>query len=230
MGIRILLVEDEVNLLNTIRLNLEMEGYEVVAADTGTKGLNAFHKQRYHLIILDVMLPEIDGLNLCRMIRLENREVPVLFLTAKGTSEDKVQGLKSGADDYLTKPFHLEEFLLRVRALLRRGQKTGGDTALEAFQFGGNEIRFSTFEIVNRKGEVLTIGKKEIGLLRLLTSRNNEVVSREQILESVWGYDVYPSPRTIDNYILAFRKYFEENPKEPRYFHSIRGVGYKFTL
>jgi two-component system alkaline phosphatase synthesis response regulator PhoP len=229
MGTRILLVEDEINLLNTIRLNLELEGYEVITADTGTRGLQAFHRHRYHLIILDVMLPEMDGLNLCRLIRAENREVPLLFLTAKGSSEDKVEGLKSGADDYLTKPFHLEEFLLRVRGLLRRGQKPGDAADADTFQFNGNEIRFATFEIRNRTGEVIPLSKKEIALLRLLTSRKNEVVSREQILENVWGYDVYPSPRTIDNYILAFRKYFEENPKEPRYFHSIRGVGYKFT-
>ncbi|MFI5151361.1 MAG: response regulator transcription factor [Bacteroidia bacterium] len=229
MGTRILLVEDEINLLNTIKLNLELEGYEVIAADTGTKGLHAFQRHRYHLIILDVMLPEIDGFALCRLIRAENREVPLLFLTAKGTSEDKVMGLRSGADDYLTKPFHLEEFLLRVRGLLRRSKKPGDAAEGETYRINNHEIRFATFEIVNSDGQVIPLSKKEIALLRLLTGRKNEVVSREQILESVWGYDVYPSPRTIDNFILAFRKYFEDNPKEPRHFHSIRGVGYKFT-
>jgi two-component system alkaline phosphatase synthesis response regulator PhoP len=229
MGAHILLVEDEENLFKTIRLNLELEGYEVSSAVNGRQGLDLFLAGRFDLVILDVMLPEMDGFDVCRFIRKENKEVPVLFLTAKGSSEDKVQGLKIGADDYLTKPFNLEEFLLRVSGLLRRGQKTPIQKSLERFSFGGNEVHFSTFEISNSKGETFTLTKREVMLLKLLIERENEVVSREQILEAVWGRDVYPSTRTIDNYILAFRKYFEPNSKEPKYFHSIRGVGYKFT-
>jgi two-component system alkaline phosphatase synthesis response regulator PhoP len=229
MSTRILLVEDEENLLKTIRLNLELEGYTVITAETGTQGLTQFRGGRFDLVILDVMLPEMDGFALCRAIRMENREVPVLFLTAKGSSDDRVQGLKTGADDYLTKPFHLEEFLLRVQILIRRRLRTEGDQDVDKFRFGGNEIHFATFEIIDRNGDSFMITKREVMLLKLLIERKNEVVSREQILEAVWGYDVYPSTRTIDNYILAFRKYFEKNPKEPRHFHSIRGVGYKFT-
>ncbi len=229
MSTRILLVEDEENLLKTIRLNLEMEGYDVIGAETGKHGLDQFRAGRFDLVILDVMLPEMDGFAVCRCIRLENREVPILFLTAKGSGDDKVQGLKTGADDYMTKPFHLEEFLLRVQILIRRGQRTEGGKEMDTFSFGGNMIHFSTYEITDRNGEMYTLSKREVMLLKLLIDRKNEVVSREQILEGVWGYDVYPSTRTIDNYILAFRKYFEKNPREPRHFHSVRGVGYKFT-
>jgi len=229
MSTRILLVEDEENLLKTIRLNLEMEGYDVIVAETGKKGLDQFRGGRFDLVILDVMLPEMDGFTLCRTIRMENREVPVLFLTAKGSGDDKVHGLKTGADDYMTKPFHLEEFLLRVQILIRRRQRVEGVAEMDKFSFGGNEVHFATFEVLDRNGASYTLTRREIMLLKLLIERKNEVVSREQILEGVWGYDVYPSTRTIDNYILAFRKYFEKNPREPKHFHSVRGVGYKFT-
>lgn len=227
MNARILLVEDEENLQKTIKLNLELDGYYVLAVSDGKSAIDEFKKARFDLVILDVMLPEVDGYNVCRAIRIENREVPVLFLTAKGSSADKIEGLTIGADDYLTKPFNLEEFLLRVTILLRRGGYKNASTD-EAYSFGQNKVNFVTYEIVDLNGEAKQISKREISLLKFLIERKNEVVSREQILETVWGYDVYPSTRTIDNYILAFRKYFEENPKEPNHFHSIRGVGYKF--
>lgn len=224
---KILLVEDEENLLKTIKLNLELEGYLVSTAETGTKAIQEFGKAKHDLIILDVMLPGISGFDVCEYIRKENKDVPVLFLTAKGTSMDRVQGLKLGADDYLTKPFELEEFLLRVRNLLKRaGGKTNG---LENYTLGNYEINFSNYEVKNKNGEKRTLTNKEIQLLKLLIENKNKVVSRDVILENIWGADVYPTARTIDNYILAFRKYFENNPKEPQHFHSIRGVGYKFT-
>jgi two-component system alkaline phosphatase synthesis response regulator PhoP len=229
MSIRILLVEDEENLRKTIQLNLEMEGYQVETAATGTAGLDKGRSDNFDLIILDVMLPGIDGFDICKEIRLKDTEVPILFLTAKGSGEDRVKGLKIGADDYLTKPFNLEEFLLRVSSLTRRRLRTRMQQSTEIFRFGRNEINFKTFEILNLKGETYTLGKKEILLLKLLSEKENEVVSREEILEVVWGADAYPSTRTIDNYILAFRKYFEPQPRDPKYFHSIRGVGYKFT-
>jgi two-component system alkaline phosphatase synthesis response regulator PhoP len=228
MAKRILLVEDEKNLRKTIGLNLEMDGYEVITAETGKSGLDTFFASKFDLVILDVMMPEMDGFSVCKAIREKNKSVPVLFLTAKGSGEDKVEGLKIGADDYLTKPFHLEEFLLRVGILLRRSAYTDPHPGLEEFRFGPNSVNFNTFEITGMNGETHTISKREIALLKLLIERKNEVVSREEILESVWGRDVYPSTRTIDNYILAFRKYFEAQSREPRYFHSIRGVGYKF--
>lgn len=231
MSACILLIEDEENLLKTIRLNLELEGYQVHTAESGTVGIEGFRAGKYDLVILDVMLPGMDGFDVCKAIRKENKVVPVLFLTAKGSGEDKVHGLKTGADDYMTKPFNLEEFLLRVQILLRRGQKAEvREKAPDTFKFGPNQIDFLTYNIQDINGNTYTLGKRELQLLRLLIERRNEVVSREDILEVVWGQDVFPSTRTIDNYILAFRKYFEENPREPVYFQSIRGVGYKFVL
>lgn len=227
---RILLAEDEENLLKTIKLNLELEGYNVMAVDDGKKALDEFKARRFDLIVLDVMLPEIDGFSVCQTIRLENSQVPILFLTAKSSSLDKVQGLKIGADDYLTKPFNLEEFLLRVQILLKRSARnTSTENIKSNYQFGKNKVDFLTYNIIGTGGQEQQLSKREMLLLKLLIERKNNVVSREQILETIWGYDVYPSTRTIDNYILAFRKYFEQNPKEPRYFHSIRGVGYKFV-
>ncbi len=225
----ILLVEDEENLLKTIRLNLELEGYNVATATNGIEALKEFRKASFNLIILDVMLPEMNGYDVCEQIRKENATIPVLFLTAKGSSSDKIQGLKLGADDYLTKPFNLEELLLRVQILVKRGSpQKEADRSMESYFFGGNTVNFVTYEIIGINGKA-EISKKEIALLKLLIERKGEVVSREDILDSVWGKDAYPSSRTIDNYILAFRKYFEKNQREPIHFHSIRSVGYKFT-
>lgn len=227
--IRILLVEDEESLQEAIKLNLQMEDYNVTVAADGISALKEFRSSRFDLIILDIMLPEIDGFTVCQTIRLENNKIPIIILTAKDTPADKVQGLRLGADDYLTKPFNLDEFLLRVKNLLKRRADLPENGHSESFSFGNCEINFLTYEIKDVKGQRKELSKKEIMLLKLLTDRENQVVSRREILETVWGYDVYPSTRTIDNFILNFRKYFEENPKEPRYFHSIRGVGYKFT-
>lgn len=226
---RILLVEDEQSLAETIRLNLELEGYKVQHAADGKKALKAFHQERFDLLILDVMLPEMDGFTLCEAIRLENTEIPVLFLTAKHSSSDRVTGLKLGGDDYLTKPFNLEELLLRVQKLLRRTNRENETRAVINYRLGDFQINFS--EMVFSKPDTSTVNltKKENALLRLLIERKNEVVSREHILETVWGYDIYPSTRTIDNFIVTFRKYFEKDPGNPRHFHSVRGVGYKFT-
>lgn len=224
----ILLAEDEEHLSKTIRLNLELEGYAVTTADNGIEALKNFRKDTFHLIILDVMLPEMNGFDVCEQIRHENTIVPILFLTAKGSGSDKIQGLKLGADDYLTKPFNLEELLLRVRILIKRSNPEKEDKSMESYSFGGNEVNFITYEINGINGRT-ELSKREIALLKLLIERKGEVVSREEILDTVWGTDVYPSSRTIDNYILAFRKYFEKNQRDPVHFHSIRGVGYKFT-
>ncbi|MBL7775546.1 MAG: response regulator transcription factor [Saprospiraceae bacterium] len=225
---RILLVEDEPSLRDGIQVNLEAEGYEVITTGNGRQALDFIGGQHFDLLLLDIMLPEVDGLSITEQVRLSNQDVPILLLTAKDMPQDRVQGLKKGADDYLTKPFNLEELLLRVSNLLRRSQRVKGE-ALEVVEFGGNQINFETFEATNWAGQHLTLTKKESMLLKLLIERKNEVVSRNQILQAVWGYDVFPSTRTIDNFILAFRKYFEKTPKEPRFFHSIRGIGYKFT-
>lgn len=225
---RILLVEDEESLQDIIRLNLELEGYEVVAVANGRLALREFAEQRFDLVILDVMLPEVDGFTICQTIRLENTRVPILFLTAKSAVEDRVFGLKVGGDDYLVKPFDLREFLLRVQALLRRGEVEPRPD-IETFNFGRCSIDFRAFTVIGIKGKEHSLSQKEMALLRLFVERRNEVLSRDLILETVWGYDSFPSPRTIDNFILTFRKLFEENPSDPRHFISVRGVGYRFV-
>ena len=228
MAVRIFLVEDEVSIRDALKLNLELEGYEVVTTGDGKKVLKMFKEQHFDIVLLDIMLPEVSGLQLCEQIRLVDMDVPVIFLTAKDTTADKVLGLKKGADDYITKPFNLEELLLRIQILLKRSQgKTS--TSIESFEFGENKANFKTYEAFGKKGE-FKLTKKEAMLLKLLIERRGEVVSRQQILQSVWGYDVYPSTRTIDNFILSFRKYFEDNPKSPLFFLSVRGVGYKFVM
>ncbi len=226
---RILLIEDEEHLLEAIKLNLELENYQVTTAVNGKKGLKTYHEGRYNLIILDVMMPEMDGFQVCEMIRLENTEIPILFLTAKNTSEDRINGLKRGADDYLVKPFNLEELLLRVGILLRRSRPGVMVPSLNTYTIGENRIDFTRYEFTGPDDVLHALTRKETLLLKLLIERKGEVVSREMILDRVWNYDVYPSTRTIDNFILSFRKYFEDDPKNPKYFHSIRGTGYKFT-
>lgn len=228
MNIRILLVEDEPAIAETIKLNLELEGYSVIMANDGIKALKTFKTGRYDLVILDVMLPEMDGFTVCEAIRLENNKVPVLFLSAKNTSADRVAGLRLGGDDYLVKPFNLEEMLLRVNILLKRTMSSDG-ISLTHYDLNGFLINFSEYEVIKPSGEALPLTKKETALLRLLIERKNEVVSRNHILKTVWGYDIYPSTRTIDNFILTFRKYFETDPSRPRYFHSVRGIGYRFV-
>ena len=224
---RILLVEDEESIRDLVKLNLELEGHEVVAKKDGRTALQSFQGEYFDLIVLDVMLPEVDGFQICEQIRLTNVDIPIIMLTAKDSPMDRINGLKKGADDYLTKPFNLEELLLRVNNLLKRVQKTP-ESLTKLFTFGTNEVDFVTYQAKGNPG-IFTLTKKEAMLLKLLIDRKNEVVSRQQILQSVWGYDVYPSTRTIDNFILSFRKYFEEDPKNPAYFLSVRGVGYKFS-
>ena len=224
---RILLVEDEVNIREVVKLNLELESYEVITADNGKTALKHFHEQHFDIVLLDVMLPEVNGFQVCEQIRLTNRNIPIMMLTAKDGALDRITGLKKGADDYLTKPFNLEEMLLRVQNLLRRSNKDL-ESSTESYEFNENSVNFITYEASGKKG-IFNLTKKEAMLLKLLIDRKGEVVSRQQILQAVWGYDVYPSTRTIDNFILSFRKYFETNPKTPQHFLSIRGVGYKFV-
>ena len=224
---RILIVEDEKHLKDIIHTNLELEGFEVLSVMDGKSAMAHLKSEHFDLIILDIMLPDISGLDICEQIRLENAEVPIIFVSAKDTSEDRILGLKRGADDYLVKPFNLEELLLRVQKLLKRSQQSSGFID-DIYSFGENWINLKTFEAKGSSGK-FNMTKKEIKLMKLFIERKEEVISRKQILQVVWGYDVFPSTRTIDNFILSLRKYFEVNPKEPKFFHSIRGVGYKFT-
>ena len=226
----ILLVEDEENLHEALKLNLELEGYEVSSAFDGASALKTFSGEYFDLIILDVMLPEMDGITVTETIRLKNNEVPILILSAKNNSADRVLGLKKGADDYLTKPFNLEELLLRVSKLIEKNKKLQDKETLgDTYSFGENTIDFKAQEALTFNGQKIQLSKKEVMLLKLLVENKNEVVPREKILQSVWGYNVYPTTRTIDNFILSFRKYFEEDSRNPKYFHSVRGVGYKYS-
>jgi len=226
----ILLVEDEENLHEALKLNLELEGYEVSSAYDGVAALKAIQSEYFDLLILDVMLPEIDGINITETVRLQNIEVPILILSAKNTSADRVLGLKKGADDYLTKPFNLEELILRVQKLIEKNKKLQDRSSIgDTYNFGKNTVDFKAQEAITKNGEKVQLSRKESMLLKLLIENKNEVVPREKILQSVWGYNVYPTTRTIDNFILNFRKYFEEDSRNPKYFHSVRGVGYKYA-
>jgi two-component system alkaline phosphatase synthesis response regulator PhoP len=226
----ILLVEDEENLHDALRLNLELENYQVTSAYDGTEALKAVKAEYFDLVILDVMLPGIDGINVAETIRVQQNPVPILMLSARNTSADRVLGLRKGADDYLSKPFNLEELLLRVHKLIDKNQKLQErNTAPDKYIFGKNGIDFKAQEAFNKKNERFRLSKKETMLLKLLIEHKNEVVKREKILQAVWGYQVYPNTRTIDNFILNFRKYFEDDSRNPKHFHSVRGVGYKYT-
>src|SRR6266496_3707711 len=226
----ILLVEDEENLHEALKLNLELEGFEVTSAFDGAAALKAVDSEYFDMIILDVMLPELDGIHVAETIRLQNNEVPILMLSAKSSSADRVLGLKKGADDYLTKPFNLEELILRVQKLIEKNKKLQDRSSVgDVYQFGNNSIDFKAQEAVTRDGDKIQLSRKEAMLLKLLIENKNEVVPREKILQVVWGYNVYPTTRTIDNFILSFRKYFEEDSRNPKYFHSVRGVGYKYS-
>src|SRR5450755_2721514 len=205
----ILLVEDEENLHDALRLNLELENYQVTSVYDGNQALKAVSDEYFDLVILDVMLPGIDGINVAETIRVRQNPVPILILSARNSSADRVLGLKKGADDYLNKPFNLEELLLRVQKLIEKNERLQERTTIsDRYIFGKNVIDFKAQEAFKKK---------------------NEVVKREKILQSVWGYHVYPNTRTIDNFILNFRKYFEDDSRKPKHFHSVRGVGYKYT-
>ena len=225
---RILLVEDEDSLRKGMTINLELEGFEVISTDNGKEAINLINQQHFDVIILDVMLPEISGFQICEQIRLDGFNVPIIFVTAKDTSADKIAGLRLGADDYLSKPFNLEELLLRVHNLVKRSDRPIQDK-LTSYSFGLNRVNFITYEASNERKGDFQLTRKEVMLLKLLVEKKGEVVSREQILQAVWGYDIYPSTRTIDNFILALRKYFEEDSKSPKFITSVRGVGYKFN-
>lgn len=225
----ILLVEDEENLHEALKLNLELEGYEVTSAYDGSEALLKIHNEYFDLIIMDIMLPEVDGISVTESVRINNNEVPILMLSARNSSADRVLGLKKGADDYLTKPFNLEELLLRVDKLIDKSKKMQLKESIgDIYIVGNNKIDFKAQDAITWNGQRIELSKKETMLLKLLIENKGEVVTREKILQVVWGYNVYPTTRTIDNFILSFRKYFEEDSRNPKYFHSVRGVGYKY--
>ena len=233
---RILVIEDEKHIADGLKLNLELKGYWVRLALDGATGLQAWNDWQPDLIVLDIMLPAIDGISVLRNIRLEDKRIPILILSAKGDAEDKVKGFSFGVDDYLSKPFNLEEFLLRVeRLLFRGGRNDPGDsqngidplTLGAIYEFGGNRIDFDTLTASGRCGEI-RLTDQEARLLKLFIANSGKPISRRKLLEVGWGYARGTASRTVNNFIVRFRKYFEKNPKKPIYFRSLRSVGYVF--
>ena len=227
---RILIVEDEQSIAEGIMENLEAEGHEVEIALDGHAGLEAIRRGTFDLVLLDVMLPEMDGFTVCKTARREGHAVPVLFLTARTAVDDRIRGLEAGGDDYIAKPFHLKELLLRVAAILRRrGWYEQMPAAGSKISFGENEFDFFTCTGVGWDGQEVALTQKESMILKALSEREGEIVTREEILEKVWGYDLFPSTRTIDEFIRQLRKRFEPDQARPRHLHTIQGVGYRFT-
>ncbi len=232
---RILVIEDETHIADGIRLNLTLQGYDVAVANDGIEGLETWRSWHPDLIVLDIMLPMIDGFSILKTIRQEDEKVPVLILSARGDTKDKVKGLKYGVDDYLAKPFDLEEFLLRVAGLLKKKawydppEKKGEHTLYEGdfYRFGGNHIDFVTFRADCAAGQIV-LTEQEVTLLKIFIAHKGLPLSREMLLNAGWGYARDTSTRTVDNFIVRFRKYFEPKPKKPIYFKSRRSVGYIF--
>jgi two-component system, OmpR family, alkaline phosphatase synthesis response regulator PhoP len=224
---QILIVDDESHLADGIAENLQAEGYDTQVANDGEAGLKKAREGDFDLLILDVMMPRLDGLRLCETLRGEGDNTPVLFLTVKNTPDDRIRGLELGGDDYMAKPFHLRELLLRVTALLRRG--AGGNQRKMVLEFAGNTVDFSNYQARSWDGAIHAMTHKEAMILKVLADDDGNILTREDLLDRVWGHEVFPSTRTVDNFIVRLRKRFERDPEEPAHFHTVRGVGYRFT-
>ncbi len=223
---RILVVEDEESILMALEDDLRHEGYTVTGETNGARGLDQARSGGYDLIILDLMLPGMDGLEMCRKLRAAGDTTPILMLTAKSQEVDKVVGLELGADDYVTKPFSRRELLARVKALLRRAEPP--DPPLSRFRFGDVEVDFKGYE-VTKGGKAVELTAKEFALLRLFVGHKNEVIHRDVILNEVWGEDTDVFPRTVDAHIVHLRQKIEDDPADPKFILNVRGVGYKFV-
>jgi two-component system alkaline phosphatase synthesis response regulator PhoP len=225
----ILLVEDEEHLAEGIRENLEAEGYRVDLARDGLTALERGSVGQYDLVVLDVMLPELDGFSICQRWRQQGVDTPVLFLTAKGAAEDRIRGLEVGGDDYLAKPFQLRELLLRVAAILKRRARQGPPAIHESVRFGDNEVDFRTYRGRSWDGSDQHLPQKETLILKALAERPGTVVTREELLDKVWGNELFPSTRMLETLVVRLRKRFERDPEAPLFIHTVRGVGYRFT-
>jgi len=228
---KILVIEDEAHIAEGLKLNLALKGFHVKIAKDGPSGLAEWKFFDPHLIILDIMLPGLDGLSILQHIRLDDEHIPILILSAKKSPADRIKGFQNGVDDYLAKPFHLDEFLLRVERLITRSEwhhkKVQLDKREELYIFGENSIDFQNGKAFCTAGEII-LTEQELKLLKLFITNRGVVLSRKQILEIGWGYSVGTSSRTVDNFVVRFRKYFEKNPKKPRFFVSRRSIGYVF--
>lgn len=228
---RILIIEDEEHIAEGLTFNLSLQGYEAMIAPDGTSGLRLWKEWQPHLIVLDIMLPGINGFSVLQSIRLVDERLPILILSARSAPDDRVRGLSCGSDDYMTKPFSLEEFLLRVERLMARvsweegREKTGPSP--QTYAFGGNEIDFGTFTARCRPGTI-QLTEQEAKILKLFIANRGKPLSRRHLLEVGWGYTGVTTTRTVDNFIVRFRKYFEDDPQRPVYFKSLRSIGYVF--
>ncbi len=229
MSARLVVVEDEAHLAEVVSDNLRLEGWEVAVAADGPSALRLIRESRPDLVLLDVMLPGLDGFAVCQALRAEGNDVPILFLTAKSGQGDRLHGLELGGDDYLGKPFDLRELILRVRAILRRTSwMRSPSPAGDVLRLGEASVDFRTY-VASVRGRALQLSPKEVLILRCLAERPGEVVTRAEILDRVWGYDAFPTTRTIDNFIVRLRRLLEPDARNPRYIHTVRGAGYRLT-
>ncbi|MDO9693348.1 MAG: response regulator transcription factor [Candidatus Latescibacteria bacterium] len=225
---RILVVEDDEHLADGMRLNLELEGYEPVVAVSAEEGLHYWKRGGVDLVLLDVMLPGMDGFAFCRKIREEGDRVPVLFLTARGRDDDRVRGLEMGGDDYITKPFNLRELLARIKGIFRREEWRRETTAPDTLEIGDSVVDLRSLTVTNPRG-VHALKDKEAMILRVLAEKDGEPVARRTILDRIWGYDAYPTTRTVDNFILNLRKIIEADPASPAHILTVHGTGYRLA-
>jgi two-component system, OmpR family, alkaline phosphatase synthesis response regulator PhoP len=227
----ILLVEDETGLAETLKFNLECDGYAVTLAHDGPSAIGLLSTEKFDAVVLDVMLPEIDGYQICKSFRETNTVTPVIFLTSRSSSMDRIHGLRLGANDYLGKPFEYDELLLRINNLTQRS--TGNEVQqVHRFTFGNCSIDFEKMVAIGRNGEEVSLSKIEFQMMKFFILNKNKVIAREEIYRHIWGYKnkEIPNSRTLDNFIVVLRKYFENDPSEPQYIRSVRGVGYKFVI
>lgn len=222
---KILIVEDEPDMILGLRDNFELEGYEVVVARDGAAGLDVALKEKPDLVLLDLMMPKMSGLDVCRNLRRSGFAAPVLMLTARGQEVDKVLGLEVGADDYITKPFGLSELLARVRAHLRRS--TNQVATIEKYSFADVELDFQKYR-ASKSGESVELSPREFELLKFLVNHRGETVTREQLLDHVWGYDAMPLTRTVDNHVAKLRQKIEDDSEDPKFILTVHRVGYRF--
>lgn len=226
---KVLLVEDEEGLILTLTDRLVSEGFDVTSARDGKTGFDLASANSFDLIILDLMLPKMNGFDVCRDLRRKGNQAPILMLTAKGETIDKVLGLKLGADDYLTKPFEVLELLARIEALLRRSNSTPNGNTIDGFRFGDVAIDFRRAEVKRGNAEI-ELSAMEFKLLQYLIENQGTVHSRDHLLDAVWGYDAMPTTRTVDVHIAWLRQKLEENPKRPHFIQTVHGMGYKFAM
>lgn len=223
---KVLIIEDEPNLVLGLKDSCEYEGYEVSVARDGNEGLEKVSAEKPDIILLDVMLPLMSGIDVCRILRTRGIETPILMLTARSQEIDKVVGLEVGADDYVTKPFSIKELLARIRAHLRRAAKQVVE--IESFTFGDVELNFKKYA-ARKGGQALELSAREFEILRYLIRRRGEIVTRDQLLDEVWGYDSSPVTRTVDNHIAKLRQKIEQHPSEPRHIITVHRLGYRFV-